>query len=363
MSAQPAADAAPPANPVDRLLGDLHARIGREPPTGEVADYIPELSTADPATFGIALATVQGDVHEVGDTAVPFTIQSISKMVLYGMALEDRGREAVAEVVGVEPSGEAFNSIRLHPERSTPLNPMVNAGAIATTGLVRGADPVDRMARILATFERYTGRAAEVDERVYGSESATGHRNRAIAHLLRNFSVIDGDPDDVLDVYFRQCSILVTCRDLAVMGATLANRGVNPITGARALEEQHVPSVLSVMATCGMYDFAGQWLHDIGLPAKSGVAGGILAVLPGQFGVGTLSPPLDAVGNSVRGIRVCRALSEELGLHLLDPPGPGRRHAARPPPPPPRAGAVRARRRRPSRARRSASCASGPRGI
>jgi glutaminase len=330
MSSQPTTDAAPPgagapppANPVDRVLGDLHARIGREPAEGAVADYIPELSTADPATFGIALATVQGDVHEVGDTTVPFTIQSISKMVLYGMALEDRGREAVAEVVGVEPSGEAFNSIRLHPERSTPLNPMVNAGAIATTGLVQGAGPGERLARILATFERYTGRVAEVDERVYRSESETGHRNRAIAHLLRNFSVIDGDPDDVLDVYFRQCSILVTCRDLAVMGATLANRGVNPITGARALAEEHVPSVLSVMATCGMYDFAGQWLHDIGLPAKSGVAGGILAVLPGQFGVGTLSPPLDAVGNSVRGIRVCRALSEELGLHLLDPPRPG----------------------------------------
>ncbi len=161
MSAQPATDpatppgtgATAPANPVDRVLGDLHARIAGEPPSGEVADYIPELSTADPATFGIALATVQGDVHEVGDTAVPFTIQSISKAVLYGMALEDRGPAAVAEVVGVEPSGEAFNSIRLHPERSTPLNPMVNAGAIATTGLVAGADPGDRLARILATFE------------------------------------------------------------------------------------------------------------------------------------------------------------------------------------------------------------------
>lgn len=319
----PSPPATTPGSPVDRVLGELHARIARDEPRGEVADYIPELSHADPRTFGVALATVQGDVHEVGDTTVPFTIQSISKMVLYGMALEDRGPAAVAEVVGVEPSGEAFNSIRLHPERSTPLNPMVNAGAIATTGLVRGADPGERLRRILDTFERYTGRPAEVDERVYRSESATGHRNRAIAHLLRNFSVVEGDPDDVLDVYFRQCSILVTCRDLAVMGATLANRGLNPVTGARALGEEHVPSVLSVMATCGMYDFAGQWLHDVGLPAKSGVAGGILAVMPGQFGVGTLSPPLDAVGNSVRGIAVCRALSGELGLHLLDPPRPG----------------------------------------
>ena len=311
------------ASPVDHVLRDLHARIAAEPLSGRVADYIPELARSDPGAFGIALATVQGDVHEVGHTDAAFTIQSISKVILYGMALEDRGSAAVAELVGVEPTGEAFNSIRLHPERSTPLNPMVNAGAIATTGLVRAAGPNERMDRILATFERYTGRPVRIDERVYLSERETGHRNRAIAHLLRNFSVVTEDPDRLLDVYFRQCSILVTCRDLAVMGATLANRGVNPITGERAIDEAHVPSVLSVMATCGMYDFAGRWLHDIGLPAKSGVAGGILAVLPGQLGIGTLSPPLDGYGNSVRGIRACRVLSEELDLHLLDPPRPG----------------------------------------
>ena len=319
----PAPDDVTGASPVDHVLRDLHARIAAEPPSGRVADYIPELAGADPGAFGIALATVQGDVHEVGHTEVEFTIQSISKVILYGMALEDRGEAVVAGLVGVEPTGEAFNSIRLHPDRSTPLNPMVNAGAITTTGLVRGGGGDERMDRILTAFERYTGRPARIDPRVYRSERETGHRNRAIAHLLRNFSVVTEDPDRLLDDYFRQCSILVTCRDLAVMGATLANRGVNPITGERAVGEAHVPSVLSVMATCGMYDFAGQWLHDIGLPAKSGVAGGILAVLPGQIGFGTLSPPLDGYGTSVRGIRACRLLAEELDLHLLDPPRPG----------------------------------------
>ena len=325
MSVQPSPrhEAPSRATPVGRVLTDLHERIRRDPPSGEVASYIPELSLADPETFGIALATVQGDVYEVGDAGVEFTVQSISKAVLYGMALEEAGVEAVAAVVGVEPTGEAFNSIRLDPDRGTPLNPMVNAGAIATTGLIGGGSPDERVARILATFERYTGRPARIDAAVHRSESETGHRNRAIAHLLRNSSTISGDPELVLDVYFRQCSILVTCRDLAVMGATLANRGVNPLTGARAIPEEHVPRVLTVMATCGMYDFAGQWLYDVGLPAKSGVAGGILAVLPGQLGLGTLSPPLDRFGNSDRGIRVCRALSDDFDLHLLDPPRAG----------------------------------------
>ena len=310
-------------SPVGRVLGALYERIRREPPSGSVASYIPELAGADPESFGIAVATVTGDVHEAGDARIEFTIQSISKAILFGMALDEVGPAAVAAVVGVEPTGEAFNSIRLHPERGTPLNPMVNAGAIATSGLIGGGSATERLERILATFELYTGRRARVDEAVYRSESETGHRNRAIAHLLRNSSVLRGDPDDVLEVYFRQCAILVTCRDLAIMGATLSNRGINPLTGARAIREAHVPSVLSVMATCGMYDFAGQWLHDIGLPAKSGVAGGILAMLPGQLGIGTLSPPLDAFGNSVRGIRVCQTLSDDLDLHMLDPPRPG----------------------------------------
>ena len=308
------------ASPVRDFLAALHARVAREERGGEVAAYIPELARADPSAFGIAITTAEGETHVVGDTEVPFTIQSISKALLYGMALEDNGPDGVLAKVGVEPTGEAFNSIRLQDGSGNPFNPMVNAGAIATTGLLRGPDTATRLERILEAFGRYAGRELRVDEDVYRSERDTGHRNRAIAHLLRNFSVIGEDPEGVLDLYFHQCAIEVTCRDLAMMGATLANKGVNPATGVRAVEERHVASVLSVMATCGMYDFAGQWLFDVGLPAKSGVAGGILAVLPGQLGIGTYSPPLDAYGNSARGIRVCHELSSGFALHLFDPP-------------------------------------------
>ena len=306
-------------SPVHRFLASLHARVSREESGGQVASYIPELARADPGAFGIAITTAEGETHGVGDTDIPFTIQSISKALLYGMALEDNGPEGVLARVGVEPTGEAFNSIRLQDGSGNPFNPMVNAGAIATTGLLGGTDASDRLDRILDTFGRYAGRPLRVDEAVYRSERDTGHRNRAIAHLLRNFSVI-GDPEGVLDLYFHQCAIEATCHDLAMIGATLANKGVNPTTGVRALDERYVASVLSVMATCGMYDFAGQWLFDVGLPAKSGVAGGILAVLPGQLGIGTYSPPLDAYGNSARGIRVCHELSSDFALHLFDPP-------------------------------------------
>jgi glutaminase len=317
-----ALDEGSPASPVRGLIDRIHGAAAGLPVEGSLADYIPELADAEPDLLGLAAVSGEGESHEVGDTRISFTIQSISKALVYGLALDDRGVEGVAERVGVEPTGEAFNSIRLEDGTGRPYNPMVNAGAIAVTGLVRAVHPDERIARITETVSRYTGRPAIVDERVYASERDTGHRNRAIAHLLRNFGVIDEDPEGVLDVYFRQCSILVSCHDLAMIGATLANKGVNPITGARAIAEGHVPSVLSVMATCGMYDSAGQWLFDVGLPAKSGVAGGILAVLPGQVGIGAFSPRLDSYGNSVRGVWMCREVSRTFGLHLFDPPRP-----------------------------------------
>lgn len=310
-------------SPVQRIVEDLHATIAAEPLTGELATYIPELARADPALFGITIVTAEGEVHEAGDTRRPFTIQSISKPIVYAMGLEQHGAQHVRQRVGVEPTGEAFNSIRLQPGTGAPYNPMVNAGAIAVTALVGGGDPAGGLQRILAAFARYVGHPVGVDEAVYRSERATGHRNRGIAHLLKGAGVIDGDPEAALDLYFRQCSILVDAHDLALIAATLANKGVNPLTGERALAEEHVAPVLSVMATCGMYNAAGQWLHDIGLPAKSGVAGGILAALPGQLGIGTLSPPLDEHGNSIRGLRVCGELSRGFSLHLLDPPRPG----------------------------------------
>jgi glutaminase len=282
---------------------------------GEVATYIPELGRADPSWFGIALVTVDGQVFEVGDAGLGFTIQSISKPFVFGMALEDHGEQHVMRHVGVEPSGNAFNAIVVDPHTNRPFNPMVNAGAIVTTGLLRGGSPDARLERLVRRFSRYAGRELDIDEAVFKSEKSTGDRNRAIGYLMATFEMLAGDVETSLDLYFRQCALTVTCRDLATMAATLANRGVNPVTGERALGEPYVQNVLSVMETCGLYDYAGEWAFTVGLPAKSGVSGGIVAVLPGQIGIGVFSPRLDARGNSVRAIKVCQRLAAEYSLH------------------------------------------------
>jgi glutaminase len=282
---------------------------------GTVATYIPELGKADPAWFALCVVTVDGHVYAAGDAEQLFSIQSVSKPFVYGMALEDRGVDHVLERVGVEPTGDPFNSIVVDEASNRPFNPMVNAGAIVTTGLVAGDDSDAQWERICRSFSAYTGRALDLDDDVYLSELATGDRNRAIAYLMRNFGMLDGDVDAALSLYFRQCSLLVTCRDLAIAAASLANGGMNPVTGERALAERHVEHVLSVMQTCGMYDYAGAWTYEVGLPAKSGVSGGLIAVLPGQLGIGVFSPPLDARGNSVRGIEVCRRFARDFALH------------------------------------------------
>jgi glutaminase len=296
---------------LNRLLDEY-----RELDEGEVATYIPELGRADPHSFGICVVTADGHVYEVGDTDLEFTIQSISKPFVFGMALEDRGRDFVLERVGVEPSGNPFNAIVVD-DRNRPFNPMVNSGAIVATGLIAADDESDRMRRIVDAFSRHAGRRLELDETVYRSESSAGDRNRAIAHLMRSFGTLHGDVDAIIDAYFQQCSLLVSCRDLATMAATLANRGTNPVTGERALEPRYVENVLSVMSTCGMYDYAGEWVYTVGLPAKSGVSGGVVAVLPGQLGIGVFSPPLDSRGNSARGIKVCQRMATEFDLHPL----------------------------------------------
>lgn len=302
--------------PIQDYLENLHARLA-DIDQGEVASYIPELTKADPKWFGICLVTMDGEVYSAGDADQLFTIQSISKPFVYATALADRGQEFVSARVGVEPSGDAFNSISLNPKTGAPLNPMINAGAIASTSLVAGDSAAAQWRRIESAISAYVGHPVSVDESVYRSESETGFRNRAIAWMLKNFGIIDGEPMAPLENYFRQCSILVSCRDLAFMAATLANGGVHPRTGARALPSDQVEHVLSVMATCGMYDYAGSWLYEVGMPAKSGVGGGIIAVLPGRFGIGIFSPPLDAKGNSVRGIEVCKNLSRDLNLNVF----------------------------------------------
>lgn len=303
------------AAPVQGYLEGLHAQL-TDVGGGAVADYIPELTRADPNWLGIAIATVDGHVYQVGDSRQPFTVQSISKAIAYGLALSDCGLDAVLAKVGVEPSGEAFNSISLEPATGRPLNPMINAGAIATTALVR-ADQATPLERLLATFASYTGHDMDIDTAVFNSERETGHRNRAIAHLLRGYGILEGSPEAATDLYFQQCSIRVTARDLALMGACLANGGVNPVTGVVALKRRYVDKVLAVMSSCGMYDYSGGWIFNVGMPAKSGVGGGIMAVLPGQFGLGVFSPRLDAKGNSVRGIKACERISRDFGLHLF----------------------------------------------
>ena len=312
-------------SPVSALLQQVLDRHADDL-DGEVASYIPELAAADPDRFAVALVTVDGARYDAGDSLETFTIQSISKPFTFGAALEELGDDAVRERVGVEPTGDAFNSITLDPVRGTPSNPMVNAGAITCSGLVAEQHPEDPTAHVVSMMSGYAGRPLVVDRDVSASESATGHRNRAIAHLLRGADVLRVDPELALQTYFDQCSVLVDCRDLAAMAATLANGGVNPLTGQRVASGTTVRSVLSVMATCGMYDGAGEWLYEIGLPAKSGVAGGIIAVQPGQFGIAVFSPRLDRHGNSFRGVQVCEDLSTELDLHVVQsgahPPSP-----------------------------------------
>ena len=283
---------------------------------GALADYIPELTQADPGGFGLAVSSADGYIYESGDAKTEFTIQSISKPFTYALALDAVGREAVDAKIGVEPSGDAFNEISVDERTKTPKNPMINAGAIAAVSLVPGATPDERFARIAQFYSACAGRPLELDEDVYRSEKATGNRNRAIAYMLTSFGVLE-NPDDVLDVYFRQCSLRVTSVDLARMAATLARGGINPQTGRRVTAAKVVQRTLSVMVTCGMYNGAGDWVSAVGMPAKSGVGGGITAVLPGQLGIGVYSPLLDTRGNSVRGVLACRALSERLGLHFL----------------------------------------------
>jgi glutaminase len=305
------------SSPLLKVINELHLKY-KSLTEGTLANYIPELAKVNPDLFSICIVTVDGQIYEVGDSQQLFTIQSISKVFAYGLALEDHGRDYVLTRVGVEPTGEAFNAIILDEQSKRPYNPMVNAGAIATTSLIKGAGATERLNRLLDMFRRYIGHDVFVDISVFTSERSTGHRNRAMAHLMLNFGMIGQNIEEALDLYFQQCAVMMNCRDLAVMAATLANRGANPVTGEQAVDKRYIKDILSVMYTCGMYNFAGEWAYKIGIPAKSGVCGGIMAVVPHQMGIAVFSPPLDSRGNSVRGVKVCEELSQRLGLHLFD---------------------------------------------
>ncbi|WP_026535123.1 glutaminase A [Arthrobacter sp. H14] len=303
-------------SPIESYLRTLHAEIS-ELRTGTPYSAVPGLTGGDPDNFGICLATVDGYVYEVGDTRKKFTLQSVSKPFTYGLALADLGPDAVDEKVDVEPSGDSFNEISLGHGTGRPANAMINAGALASTGLIKGSGGRSAIKRIINTYSDFAGRKLASSERIFQTELRNSDRNHALAYLLSSFNIIEDDPTTVLENYLRQCSVQVTCRDLSIMAATLANGGQNPLTGKQALDIGPVERVLSVMMTSGMYDDAGAWVSNVGMPAKSGVGGGTIAVLPGQVGVAVFSPPLDEHGGSVRGLATCQRLSQDMEMHFV----------------------------------------------
>jgi glutaminase len=274
------------------------------------------LEDGEPERFAVAVATVDGQVVSAGDDQQQFAIQSISKPFLYGLALDRLSRTAVHRKVSVEPTTEAFNSLTELEEDHLPYNPMINSGAIAISAMLHHADPAQAEAWMMKMFGNYLGRPATLHPRAADS-TATAHRNRAIAHLLRHFDVIGDDIEGALKLYNRQCTVTADTRELALMAATLANAGVQPQTRRRAISREHVRDVLTLMFTCGMYDTSGGWAYSVGLPAKSGVAGGILAVVPGSMGLAVYSPRLDSHGHSARGVALLRAWSAEWGLGVF----------------------------------------------
>jgi len=313
----PTDDVAAHASQIQDIVDATYEKF-KDVDDGNVATYIPELGKANPKDFGICLTTVDGHVFKAGDFDKEFTIQSMCKPFAFQMALEQHGLATVLKHVGVEPSGDAFNSIELDPRTTRPFNPMINAGAIAIASMIK-KDPVE--AGVQAFVDKMSaaaGRSLRIDNDVLQSETLTGNRNRAIAYLMRNFGIIDEQVNESLHQYFAECSLLVSCQDVSMMAATFANMGTNPITGKRVFDFNFIKYVLTVMFTCGLYDYAGGWAYEVGLPAKSGVGGGIFGVVNRQLGVSVYSPKLDAQGNSVRGILACKEIASHFGLHAFE---------------------------------------------
>lgn len=308
-------------SPIPSYLDEVLQSVAADR-TGVLANYIPELAEVDPERLGASIAMVDGELYASGDTDSLFTIQSISKPFVYALALADLGFERVLDKVGVEPSGEPFNEISLEDSSGRPLNPMINAGAITTHSLVgtETMNPAERMERVISGLSAFAGRSLDVDEAVYSSEIEHAHRNLAIAHMLRSHDILTENPTGVVEGYTRQCSLLVTVQDLAMMAATLANYGIQPVTGEQVVPKTVVRQVLSVMFTCGMYNAAGDWATQVGIPAKSGVGGGIIGAVPGQLGLATFSPRLDVHGNSVRGVSLFERFSSDMGMHVMNIP-------------------------------------------
>ncbi len=303
--------------PVPQYLADILDTV-RDQDEGERADYIEKLKNADPDKLGLALCTTAGHLYAVGDCEYEFSIQSVSKPFVYALALDIYGPEEVHKYVGVEPSGEGFNKLSLDRD-GRPANPLINAGAITVNQLIGGPNiPVkDRVEKIRDYLSRLAGRKLSIDEEIFESEIAGADRNMAIAHMLREVGMVVDEAYDAVSSYIYQCSVLVNVQDLAVMAATLANGGTQPITGEKILSAEACRVTQAVMVSAGMYDASGRWMVRVGIPAKSGVSGGLIGTMPGQMGIASLSPRLDEKGNSVRGVKIFNELSDALGLNLM----------------------------------------------
>ena len=311
------AGAAITSETLQRLVNEAHARFKNDR-TGKNADYIPYLASVPSNMFGVAIVTTDGRVFTAGDVNYSFSIQSCSKVFTLAQVMQESGEEAVMKKIGVEPTGMAFNSITalgLHDNKA--VNPLVNAGAIAAVSMVKAKTADERWQKILNYQSKFAGEPLKLIDEVYKSEAATNFRNRGIAHILYNNENLFCEPLEACDVYTKQCSIGVTAKQLAVMGATLANRGINPITKERCIESKHVPRVLAVMTMAGFYDESGQWAYTTGLPAKTGVGGGIVAVVPGRMAIVGFAPPLNEAGNSIRATKAINYINNELDLNLF----------------------------------------------
>lgn len=300
---------------IEKVIKEAYEKF-KDVKEGANADYIKELATVDPNIFGISIVTTDGQVYTVGDVKSEVSIQSISKAFIMAKVIEEQGHQAVQDKIGVDATGEPFNSaLIVEKQKGKEINPLVNPGAIASTSLLAGADSAAKFKNVVQTLSDFAGRQLKINMPVYISEAGDNMHNQALAKLLLSFGRMYFDPEEATDIYTKQCAMNINAQDLATMGATLANGGVNPVTEKKVVSPETAMYTLPVMSTAGLYDDSGIWYYNTGLPAKSGVGGGIVAVVPGKFGIGVVSPPLDKAGNSVKAQYVIKYVVEQLKVN------------------------------------------------
>ena len=312
-----AQSAAPSAQTLERLAQEAHAKF-KDEASGKNADYIPYLASVPSKLFGVVIVTVDGKVYSAGDVDYGFAIESVSKPFTAALVMQESGSDTILKKIGVEPTGMPFNSvIAVELLKNRSVNPLVNAGAMASVSLVKAGSADEKWEKLLACYSKFAGEKLSLNAEVYKSEAASNDHNKGIAELLKSYDRLYADPLETCDVYTRQCSVNVTAKQLAVMGATLANGGINPVTKERCIDAKYVPKLLAVMMMAGFYDESGLWAWHTGLPAKTGVGGGIVAVVPGKMAIVGFSPPLDQAGNSVRGAMAIQYIATQLDLNMF----------------------------------------------